>query len=430
MKRIKRNISFIIIPLTILAFVLSCCQESKSTLVNDSHLNHLYEEIVIDDEEMAIIHIYAEYPDYEWVDDADEGTSCVDDVARAAIFYIRDYKYNGNDESLDRAQKLIKFILHMQSENGYFYNFIFPNHTINKEHENSISRAGWWSWRALWAFTEAYPVVKDLNPQLSNRILEAAKRLVENIKNDFPKTKETSVIEGIEFPKWLPYEYASDQAALLILGLTNYYNMTKDKSVIEIVNLFADGIIMMQINKTQSEFYGAFLSWQNTWHGWGNSQSYALLLAYQISKKQLYLDSALLEVDNFYNELHSRKYLNQFSVSLNDGDVKLKEIEQYSQIAYSFRPMVYAALEAYKISGDEKYINDAVKYSSWFLGDNHQHKQIYFPKTGRCYDGLNETNVNKNSGAESTIEALLIFQEIERNEIALSYINKIINNNE
>ncbi len=39
---------------------------------------------------------------------------------------------------------------------------------------------------------------------------------------------------------------------------------------------------MMQINDSEFEFNGAFLSWQNTWHAWGNSQSYALLKAYQV----------------------------------------------------------------------------------------------------------------------------------------------------
>lgn len=430
MNLMKNNNSIILIQCLALALILSCHQENKSQIVNDKHLNHLYEEILIDDEEMAIIHIYAEYPNYEWVDDADEGTACIDDVARAVIFYIKDYNYNGNESSLNRAQKLIKFILHMQSENGYFYNFIFSDHTINKEHENSINRAVWWSWRALWALTESYPVMEELDTQLSNRILEAAKKLVENTKNEFPRAKEMTVIEGIQLPKWLPYEYASDQAALLIIALTNYYNMTTDKSVIDIVDLLADGIIMMQINNSQSKFHGAFLSWQNHWHGWGNSQSYALLQAYQISKNQQYLDSALMEIDNFYNELFSRKYLNNFSVRIKESEVILNEVEQFSQIAYSFRPMVFAALEAFKISGKEKYIEDAVNYSNWFFGDNHQHEQIYFPETGLCYDGLNETNVNKNSGAESTIESLLLFQELEQNEIAKSYLNKVISKNE
>ena len=36
---------------------------------------------------------------------------------------------------------------------------------------------------------------------------------------------------------------------------------------------------------------------------------------------------------------------------------------------------------------------------------------MYDPATGRCYDGINSpVDINRNSGAESTIEALLALQ--------------------
>ena len=82
--------------------------------------------------------------------------------------------------------------------------------------------------------------------------------------------------------------------------------------------------------------------------------------------------------------------------------------------------MVFAALEAHKITGEKKYAVYAANYAGWFFGDNNQNEQIYFPDTGICFDGLNENSVNNNSGAESTIEALLLLQEIEQNEIAFS----------
>ena len=40
---------------------------------------------------MAIIHIYSNYPDYAYVGDDDEGIACIDDAARAAIFYLEYY---------------------------------------------------------------------------------------------------------------------------------------------------------------------------------------------------------------------------------------------------------------------------------------------------------------------------------------------------
>jgi len=39
---------------------------------------------------------------------------------------------------------------------------------------------------------------------------------------------------------------------------------------------------------------------------------------------------------------------------------------------------------------------------------------MYSLTTGRCYDGITSPgNVNKNAGAESTIEALLALQRVE-----------------
>jgi len=49
---------------------------------------------------------------------------------------------------------------------------------------------------------------------------------------------------------------------------------------------------------------------------------------------------------------------------------------------------------------------------------------MYDPSSGRCFDGINsETDVNMNSGAESTIEALLSLLAIEMNKVSKSFLN-------
>ena len=56
---------------------------------------------------------------------------------------------------------------------------------------------------------------------------------------------------------------------------------------------------------------------------------------------------------------------------------------------------------------------------NWFLGKNRLHQIIYNPCTGGCYDGLEETHVNLNQGAESTISYLmarLTVEEFKRND--------------
>ena len=61
-----------------------------SSLVNTSHLDYLYTPLTFSTgTKTAGIFIYAEAPDYHLVGDANEGFTCVDDVARAAQVYLR-----------------------------------------------------------------------------------------------------------------------------------------------------------------------------------------------------------------------------------------------------------------------------------------------------------------------------------------------------
>ena len=56
----------------------------------------------------------------------------------------------------------------------------------------------------------------------------------------------------------------------------------------------------MQLGDKEQFPYGAFLSWENLWHAYGNSQSYALLKAGQSLGDPSYIEKALKEINNFY----------------------------------------------------------------------------------------------------------------------------------
>jgi len=74
-------------------------------------------------------------------------------------------------------------------------------------------------------------------------------------------------------------------------------------------------------------------------------------------------------------------------------------------------------MEAYKITGKKEYLNQAEEITQWFSGKNIAGQQMYDAATGRCFDGIvSETKVNKNSGAESTIEALLSLQVFDQDK--------------
>jgi uncharacterized protein YyaL (SSP411 family) len=178
----------------------------------------------------------------------------------------------------------------------------------------------------------------------------------------------------------------------------------------------------MQINDDNCEFDGAFLSWENTWHAWGNLQSYSLLKSYQLTKNDELLNAAIKELNTFYNYLINNNYLNFFSVERKGTQIVVNEKEKFSQIAYNIRPMVFALLEAYKITNEDKYAQKAADVALWLIGENVAGTKMYDEESGRIYDGINsEKIVNKNSGAESTIEGLLCLLKIKENEIAKKY---------
>jgi hypothetical protein len=68
---------------------------------------------------------------------------------------------------------------------------------------------------------------------------------------------------------------------------------------------------------------------------------------------------------------------------------------------------VSACLEAYRITGDERWRKEAWSAFNWFLGGNDLQIALYDPLTGGCRDGLHPERVNENQGAESTLAFLM-----------------------
>ncbi len=415
----NRSVSFIVIVL--MCFV-SCTEKKESEqiaadTINFDHFNHLYKEINLNGKDVGIVHIYSEYPDYDFEIEPKEGFTCVDDVARAMVMYSKYLEENAKDEvALDKLKKLTEFVLQMQNENGYFNNFIWNDLSINTTYKTSVAELNWWSFRALWGLESVYPFLKS-NKDLENRITLATQKLLNNIKRDIPISNlQTELVETVEVPTWLPQKYAADQSALLMLGLLKNYERTADNDIKLLIDNLANGIMIMQKGDAYNYPYGAFMSWQNLWHAWGNSQAYALMLAGQKFNNQNYIDSALKEIDSFYPYLLENGFAEAFWVQ-KTSDTIYSEVKRnkYPQITYGLRPMIWATSEAYSYSKNEKYLNLAKELESWLYGDNDAGGIMYDPETGICFDGIkSKEEISKNSGAESTIESLMILLEMKK----------------
>lgn len=74
--------------------------------------------------------------------------------------------------------------------------------------------------------------------------------------------------------------------------------------------------------------------------------------------------------------------------------------------------MVSASIEAFAVSKDPFWVEQAHLAFDWFLGRNDLGQPLYDPSTGGCFDGLMEHQVNQNQGAESTLAFLLSLVEM------------------
>ena len=384
-----------------------------ASILNTAHLDKLVVPVIFPNGETAQgIYIYSNAPDYKPVAASGEGFTCVDDVSRGVLFYLRSPTFSSDSLVQKKVYGLLRFIINMQSDNGYFYNFLQAGNVINKTGITSINQPKWWSWRALQALTEAYPIIKSKNVLLANKVEIVVDKLINAIKKDMvnlPKT--TTQIKGIDVPQWLPE--GADQATILILGLIPYYQTSGDVVIKTYIKKLADGIIMTQLGDANHFPYSCFLSSGNTWHAYGSDEATALFKTGIFLQDTSYIDKAMLEVNNFYPWLLNNGFKNSFDVALINNVYQPENSKDFEQIAYGIRPMVFAAIDAYEITKDEKYADMAGHLAAWFLGKNSAATVMFSINTGRCYDGINAgNNINKNSGAESTIEALLTMQKV------------------
>ncbi len=81
---------------------------------------------------------------------------------------------------------------------------------------------------------------------------------------------------------------------------------------------------------------------------------------------------------------------------------------------------VSACLEAWRITGDERWRQQAQCAFEWFLGRNDLGLPLYDSATGGCRDGLHADRVNQNEGAESTLSFLIALEEMRQASEVLS----------
>ncbi len=400
---------------------LSVHAVSQESLVNFRHLQHLTERIEFFGDSVDIVHVYANYPNYEWVDAKEsgpEGIACVDDAGRAAVVYLRHYELTKDKQSLERAKALLKFVLKMQAADGEFYNFIYADHSINKNGTTSYKSFGWWAARGVWSTALGYRIFRAIDPRFAQQLKRAVEKAIPHAEKLLFKYGEVGAKHGFKIPKWLLFESASDATTELLFGLNEYYDATRSPKVKTLITRLAEGMMLMQDGDATKFPYGLHRSWETVWHMWGNGQTQALAQSGKLLNNKRMIASAEREAQGWY----SRLLIHGFKKEIDCADTS--KAMTYEQIAYGVRPMAVGLVRLYEATGKKEYLKMAGLACSWFFGNNSLQQQMYDTSTGVCFDGITDsTKVNKNSGAESTIEALHSVLEVGRFPEARKYLN-------
>lgn len=305
----------------------------------------------------------------------------LDDNARALIAMCKHFETSGDQTDVLLIQTYFKFIKYCFQPSGYFLNYVNEvgeftdqNSMVNKEDANG---------RAIWAL--GYLV--SMSHLLPSKLATAADKLLQRgLQN----------VSGM---------HSSRAMAFVMKGLYYRTMAGNDASYRPLMRKLADRLVQMYRHEETEEW-----QWFESYLTYANSVlPEAMLCAWMVTGDFLYRDIAQKSFDFLLSKTFNGTNMQVISNKTwllkeeNYQNPSVRGGEQPIDVAYTI-----LALDAfYKAFRDEKYLEKEVSAFNWFLGKNHLHQIVYNPGTGGCYDGLEETHVNLNQGAESTVSYLM-----------------------
>jgi len=308
----------------------------------------------------------------------------LDDNARALVATCMIFKLESSKERIEEIRKYLGFIKFCQQPAGNFLNYVDQdknftdqNNKVNLDDSNG---------RAVWAL--GYLLL--LTKLLPSEIISETKAILE---------KSIHHLEEINSPRAM---------AFAIKGIYYRQKVIKSSENTDLIKLFANRLVDLYTHDATDK-----------WEWFENSITYAnsilpeaMLYAWLTTKESIYKDIARTSfnflLDNTFNEngievISNKTWLLKGKEAGHNG-------EQPIDVAYT----IMTLSKFYDVLMDEDYRLKMIIAFNWFLGNNRLNQIIYNPCTGGCYDGLEDTHVNINQGAESTVSYLMARLTIEK----------------
>jgi hypothetical protein len=202
--------------------------------------------------------------------------------------------------------------------------------------------------------------------------------------------------------------------AFSIKGLYYYHRTIKSPENIALIRTLANRMVQMFKHESGKDWV-----WFESYLTYANSiLPEALLYAWKLTGEPIYIDISKRSFNFLLSQIFNENGIEV--ISNKHWHHKGKDAGEYGEQPIDVAYTIMTLSEFYNVLKDEDYRLKMEIAFNWFLGENRLHQIIYNPCTGGCYDGLEESNVNLNQGAESTVSYLMARLTIE------NYKNSII----
>ena len=196
--------------------------------------------------------------------------------------------------------------------------------------------------------------------------------------------------------------------AFAIKGLYYYQRTFNSSENLVLIKVLANRLVQMYKHESVEtwDWFEGYLTYANS------ILPEAMVYAWLLTGKTIYKDIARSSFNFLLSRTFNENWIEVISNKswLQKGQVAGHFGEQPIDVAYT----IMTLSKFYDVFMEEDYRHKMDTAFNWFLGNNRLHQIIYNPCTSGCYDGLEETRVNLNQGAESTVSYLMARLTVEK----------------
>ena len=349
-----------------------------------------------------------------------QGAFNADDMARAAVVYLRHWKLTGSASSRSSAYGMLRGLTYLQTVTGrnagnvvlwmQADGTLHPSAIPVETPDPSDSGASFWLARTTWALGEGYAAFKDQDPAFADFLKTRLDLSVSALQRQvLVKYHQYLLVDGQHKPAWLVVDGA-DASAEAVLGLSAYVEAGGTPAARTALAQLSEGIADLSGGDARNWPFGAVLPSApslSMWHGWGSQMPEALARAATVlSDKHL---GAVATTD-------SAVFDPRMLTSGGPDQALLPTKIDGAQISYGVDSRVESLLATAKLDHSAGLRQLAGITAAWYFGANNSGLAAYDPATGRTVDGIEaDGRVNHNAGAESTIHGLLSMLALDAN---------------